>query len=387
MNLKTTSQDISNNEGKLLSLQLLRCIAVVLVVNAHAIDNQINLNIGESFQQNFYFLENFGAVGVDIFFVLSGFIISLVAKKYLRLYGFRDFLIKRLIRVLPIYWIVTLITIAFSVFTSNISSLTSVNSPNRYFLKSFFILPFFDGEYFRNPIIVQGWILSFELYFYIVVAIFLISKSKYIVVTSFLFITSLVATGMVFYNNSNVIFKFISNPINLEFVFGCIIGCIYSSKIQVSRSFSLVLNLIALIGLGVTLFVGYGDIGNHDNIVNGHLSMIRLLLWGVPCSLLVASLVFLESFVSKQIPKFLILIGDASYSIYLTQYLSLKILSDVWKSLKLTYPDVFIIISVGFSVLVGTIFYFTVEKKLINYLNRQYNCFCKKRDSLLIKSS
>jgi len=80
MNLKTTSQDISNNEGKLLSLQLLRCIAVVLVVNAHAIDNQINLNIGESFQQNFYFLENFGAVGVDIFFVLSGFIISLVAK-------------------------------------------------------------------------------------------------------------------------------------------------------------------------------------------------------------------------------------------------------------------------------------------------------------------
>jgi peptidoglycan/LPS O-acetylase OafA/YrhL len=132
MNLKTTSQDISNNEGKLLSLQLLRCIAVVLVVNAHAIDNQIDLNIGESFQQNFYFLENFGAVGVDIFFVLSGFIISLVAKKYLRLYGFRDFLIKRLIRVLPIYWIVTLITIAFSILTSNISSLTSVNSPNRY---------------------------------------------------------------------------------------------------------------------------------------------------------------------------------------------------------------------------------------------------------------
>jgi len=369
-------QDKTGSSNKLLSLQFLRCVAVILVIHAHAIDSQMSINIGDSFQQNFYFLKDFGAIGVDIFFVLSGFIISLGAKKYLRLHGFRDFLVKRLIRILPIYWIATLITIAFSIFTANTSSLTSVNSPSRYFLKSFILLPLFDGEYFRDTILVQAWTLSFELFFYIVIATFILSKSKYIVVISLSFITLLVVAGTIM-SPSNVMFKFVSNPINLEFVFGCIIGIIYSSKARISYIFSVGLISLALTMLASTLIMGYGDIASHESIVNGNLPLTRLLMWGIPCSLLVASLVFLEPYFIKYIPSILILTGDASYSIYLTQYLSLRIFTEVWKGFNLGQPDIFIVASIVFSLFIGIIFYFLIEKRLVNYLNRQYSFLVK----------
>jgi peptidoglycan/LPS O-acetylase OafA/YrhL len=84
---------------KLASIQVLRGLAAVLVVHAHAVDAQIGLGIGQSIYQQWFFLENFGAVGVDIFFVISGFIMTLTAKKFLRSNGFQDFLANSLLLV------------------------------------------------------------------------------------------------------------------------------------------------------------------------------------------------------------------------------------------------------------------------------------------------
>jgi peptidoglycan/LPS O-acetylase OafA/YrhL len=65
---------------KLGSIQFLRAIAAILVLYAHSIDLQMGYS--HSFQQDFFYWQNFGAFGVDIFFVISSFIISYSAGSY-----------------------------------------------------------------------------------------------------------------------------------------------------------------------------------------------------------------------------------------------------------------------------------------------------------------
>ena len=74
--------------SKIESLQLLRFIAAMLIVSVHL---------------NF----EFGHIGVDIFFVLSGFIIAYVTDKKTQ-----SFFINRLIRIIPFYWLITFLFIA-----------------------------------------------------------------------------------------------------------------------------------------------------------------------------------------------------------------------------------------------------------------------------------
>src|SRR5258707_13134028 len=100
------------NRPQLTSLQFLRATAAILVAYAHSIDLQ--MIYASSIQQNFYYLQNFGAFGVDLFFVISGFIISYSAERYK---GARDasaFLIHRFKRINPVYYIATLLFIAIS---------------------------------------------------------------------------------------------------------------------------------------------------------------------------------------------------------------------------------------------------------------------------------
>jgi exopolysaccharide production protein ExoZ len=97
-----------NNSARLNGIQLLRAIAVLLVIHCHILDRQIAT--GGSIQQSFFYLQDFGASGVDIFFVISGFIITLVAHPFARMEQGLPFFIKRILRVVPLYWLVSLLS-------------------------------------------------------------------------------------------------------------------------------------------------------------------------------------------------------------------------------------------------------------------------------------
>ncbi|MDP4247265.1 MAG: acyltransferase family protein, partial [Bacteroidota bacterium] len=85
------------------SIQFLRAMAALFVVYAHSIDLQMKYAI--SGEQHFFHLQNFGAIGVDIFFILSGFIISYTARSDSGLKAGRRFLLKRFLRINPVYYI------------------------------------------------------------------------------------------------------------------------------------------------------------------------------------------------------------------------------------------------------------------------------------------
>jgi exopolysaccharide production protein ExoZ len=281
-----------------------------------------------------------------------------------------------------LYWIITTVILIFS---SSVLKTSRLNV--RSILKSFLILPAFDSGWFLSPALLVGWTLAFEMYFYLVISIFTLSKSRHFLFYSFSFISLFVLAGVTFKGSTSVVFKFISNPINLEFVFGRLIGTIYPSKIRLSYLFSLCLVLLGLLCLVITIFTGYGDISEAEKIVNGDLGFLRVLLWGIPSSLLVTGFVFLEPLVSKTVPKYLIMIGDASYSIYLTHYLSMSIYKNNWKYFNFLYPDLFVLTAIAFSTAIGVAFYFVIERNLVNSMNRLYSSYCKKRDLYSTKSS
>ncbi len=364
----------SQNNQKILSIQVLRGLAAVLVIHSHAIGHQMKLNNGEAFQHQFFHLSSFGAVGVDIFFVISGFIITLVARKFVREHGCQDFFAKRLLRILPIYWALTLVELIHA-FVRH-----PERSPLSTTIKSIILLPIFDQENFIFPIISLGWTLSFELYFYLVVAVFLLFKRKNFIVQLMAFMGSLVCIGLFVPEISNPLFRFMTNPIIIEFLLGCLIGMLYLSGSRLKSNVSYGLLGIAILMFLGTIILGNGDTSRAETILIDDQAPIRLLLWGLPSAALVAGLLFLELNQRLQFNQQLILFGDASYSIYLTHYFALTVFTKFWYISRLPFPDLFIILAIIFATFVGTGFYLVVEKQLLHYLNCKYQQYCKQRD-------
>jgi exopolysaccharide production protein ExoZ len=372
---QSTHQSTPPSNPKILSIQVLRGVAALLVIHSHAIGHQMKLNNGESWQRQFFHLSSFGAVGVDIFFVISGFIITLVARKFVREHGFQDFLMKRLLRILPIYWLLTLVELTHALIRH------PERSPLSTTIKSFILLPIFDQDNYIFPIISLGWTLSFELYFYLVVAAFLLLKRKNFIIQLIAFLGSLVGIGLLVPEISNPLFKFITNPIIIEFLLGCLIGLLYLSGARLKPGISYgLLGLVALMLLGTIIF-GNGDTSRAEAILIDHKAPLRLLLWGLPSVALVAGLLFLELNQRLQFNRSWILIGDASYSIYLTHYFALTVFTKLWYIPHLPFPDLFIILAIIFATLVGIGFYLAVEKRLLHYFNSKYERYCQHRDS------
>jgi peptidoglycan/LPS O-acetylase OafA/YrhL len=306
--------------------------------------------------------------------VISGFIITLVAKKFVREHGFQDFLTKRLLRILPIYWILTLFELIHALMRH------PERLPLNTTIKSMILLPIFDQGSFIFPLISLGWTLSFELYFYLIVALFLLRKRKNFIVQLIAFMGSLVCIGLFVPEINNPLFRFITNPIVIEFLLGCLIGMLYLSGSRLKPTLSYGLLGIAFLMFLSTIIFGNGDTSRAESILIDNKAPIRLLVWGIPSAALVAGLLFLELNQRLQFNKQLILIGDASYSIYLTHYFALTLFTKFWYVSRLPFPDVFIILAIMFATLIGTGFYLLVEKKLLHYLNSKYGQYCQQRD-------
>src|SRR6185503_159586 len=163
---------------KLNSIQVLRTMAALLVVYAHAIDVQIQFSV--SYQQHFFYLGDFGAIGVDLFFVISGFIITYVADQYKGTKQGLHFLAKRFKRINPVYYLASLI--AFGVYVLHLwknAELYRIRMDKTLhsIADTLFILPP-SGAYY-NPLLALGWTLGFEWLFYLLFFLTILSGTRY----------------------------------------------------------------------------------------------------------------------------------------------------------------------------------------------------------------
>jgi exopolysaccharide production protein ExoZ len=347
---------------KIKTLQLLRAVAVLLVIYAHIIDGQP----GSPLQAQFFSLGNFGAVGVDIFFVISGFIITIISRPYANLRQPVIFLKKRLIRVIPPYWIVSAGLIIYSWLT------THYLPQKAAIAKTIFFFPFFDKTYFAIPVLYVGWTLSFELLFYVVVAICLwLAPKRYIALIILFFIGCIVLQYMF---HSSLMLVFVGNPIILEFLLGILAGILYLHPAHLPTGLLWAMMMTGIVGLIATIFTGYYDISEALPAIKGESSLLRAILWGIPSALLVAGATLLEKKEKLSAGRLWVNIGDASYSLYLTHMPALAIIYAAWNGagvINLVPPDLFIFITLVLCAMAGYLFYRLVEKPMHAWLQRK----------------
>ncbi len=288
------------------SIQFLRGFAALAVVIHHT-----GGYVKRYFEPTLLFGDKFsiGFAGVDLFFVISGFIIHFTSKNYLNNPSkLKEYLQKRFTRVYPIYWIITTILFLSSwlivlLLNKNIFSIGYPNTLSAY-TQTYLLLPL---HFAINPV---TWTLSYEIFFYLCFAILIISKRLWVIPASIL----VVSFYNIFINVPEVIevklnyFNFVFSGYNFEFMFGFLIYQFYE-KIKLSNIISVILLIFSIL---IIVLFGY-EIGDYD-------SYKRVLTFGLPSGLILLSLLNLENNDSISFPKFTLTLGDASYALYLIHF-------------------------------------------------------------------
>lgn len=319
------------------SIQYLRFIACIMVVVLH-ITKKISLNSGG--EDGYFYL---GASGVDIFFVISGFIMAYISNK--KESNGLVFIKSRIVRIYPIYAI-TLIPYIL-IFIAAPELVNSHGQPPSI-LKSITLIPFISGSYVN----MVSWTLSFEFYFYIIFAVSLFISKKAIE-TSSIIILSLLLIGVLFD------ITLIKSAIVIEFLIGMWIFKILNGR-EVKKSIA-----IAIIMLGLIL------ISTSSNTEVGGTGFDRVVYYGIPSTIIFIGFLLINQ-TTHEI-KSLSLLGAASYSIYLTHIITINAIYFLFK--KITNPSDFywfvVAIATLSSVVVGLLAYKLIEvpsSKLIRSL-------------------
>ncbi|MGP6486936.1 acyltransferase family protein [Duffyella gerundensis] len=290
-------------------VQALRGLAALSVMLFHF---RWNLNIVNTGLGDRWF--SWGATGVDLFFLISGFVITLSAQKSTPgLRGALDFLKHRARRILPAYYIILLITF----FLSGAMSIFHYPDKVLNLISALTFQPVYsnNGPFYVDDSGMYGirWTLNYEVYFYLIVGLLLILPfrgltrwlyfSVTLIVVPLILVNSFTFSA-VGYQTGIPQLNLITNPMIFLFIAGMFLGKAYP---VISALNSKVMSLLLLASLAImgTLFC-HGEFINHGIMSSGWLYLIVLT-----CA------IGAEKTIGKYIPHFLIRLGDISFSLYL----------------------------------------------------------------------
>lgn len=293
----------SKNPKSLLSIQMLRAIAVLSVGFAHL--HSVESKMGGQIIFGDWALNGF--LGVDLFFAISGFIMVFITQNQTyNIKNIHKFIGLRLFRIYPLWWLICGIVFAIYIIRPDLVYQNTISKPD--ILKSFLLIP-----QQSLPLHAIGWTLVNELYFYLVFSIFLLFKRKYLPILLALWGLITVFFAMFFLQSQNNPFVLMAlSPLNLEFIFGAITGLAYFKKFKINSKILISICVIWLIILSANNMPNPAE--------NFNSQTFRALNYSIPCALLILGLIHAEknNFIP---PKFLVFIGNISYSFYLIHVL------------------------------------------------------------------
>lgn len=278
-----------------LGVQALRAVAALMVVGQHGAQRWnvwINHISGEMDWSN-------GEAGVDLFFVISGFVMMVSAPALLgRPHPGRTFLRRRCIRIVPLYWLFTTLTVIKLSFGFSAAHRTNVSA--WHVIASYLFIPSLDDDLLPFPLLGVGWTLQFEMIFYL---LFAASLALEIAPLTVLTPTLLAIAAAGWFNNPSwpAVFRGLASPLVLEFVTGAMLGHFALRRCLPGRRMGAVLLLGGLVAIFTMPRCG----------------IWRAFCWGLPATAIVAGAVALEDFLGPNAPRWMLELGNASYSIYL----------------------------------------------------------------------
>ncbi len=302
-----------------------------------------------------------GQAGVDLFFVISGFVMVYVTVDRER--SASQFLAMRAARIIPVYWFYTL---AAALLMLLIPSIFRANELSvRHVVLSLLFVPHETASAGVSPIIKQGWTLNYEVFFYVLFAIAMAFSARRRVsyAVGVLVVFAVVGYWMLFAGISLGTADFYFQNIVLEFAFGMLIAQAFLNGLleRLRSSFGAV---VAVAGF-VAMFA-------LDPI---YTAANRSLVYGLPAAAIVVGALAFEGGVRSIRVPLLQFAGDASYSIYLVHGFPVALLRTLWRHGPLPMAGapsllLFLFIALLMVMLLGAMSYYAIERTSLKYLRR-----------------
>lgn len=363
---------------KLNSIQALRGIAAFAVFLCHV------MAIEEAHSERGAKLTDLwinGAHGVDLFFVISGFIMVWVAGDLRRgAAEAGDFLFSRATRIYPLWWlfaaamVVFFVTMKGTLWDAPRIDAAGLNGALHLF-HSFVLWP--QPE---HPVLGVGWTLVHEMYFYIAFAVLILllpARFRLYGILVWVGIVTIGALAGLSANFSNNLIELIFYPMTLQFALGALVG--YAIKAG-WRKHALV---AAIVGGAATLipFLNLDleptqalitSLGN-EGFTEMNPVWRRTVFYGIPVALLIYGLVVLELERGLRTPKFMVHLGDWSYSLYLCHTLTISAIGRVTYTLfepSLVVTTAYVILVTIGTILISALTYYYFERPSIRFFRR-----------------
>jgi exopolysaccharide production protein ExoZ len=277
------------------NVHFLRVVAALAVVYYH-IASEAGLNLPRPF----------GKFGVDLFFVVSGFIIAYIGSK-----SPDSFLLRRVIRIVPFYWTASLFV--FSIAWLFPQQLRQTQADVPHLLYSLFFIPHETAYSGMFPTLILGWTLNYEMYFYVLFAIALAFSRRFAPIICSVFLT-LIVLAIDLSGTQNKSLKFYASPIVFEFIFGIFVYYAISFIVRRAddyRPAAWFKWLLYASTLAASVFMVVQGI-------NGGFRLLRPIACGLPALFIVMGAILIEKLYNVYTKnKLLLLLGEASYILYL----------------------------------------------------------------------
>lgn len=325
---------ITVDGGKFENLQALRAFAALSVVLLHGLE--IAGSYGQA-PQLLGFFGKWGNCGVDLFFVISGFVMVYIHS--IRPRSPIAFLKARISRIVPIYWFITLSLALVSLVLPSAFRTLEIDAAHLTSSLFFFSSATSDLE----PILEAGWTLEYEMLFYALFAVALTFRNELV-----LYLLPAVVLGALAVSG-------LADWIVLEFIIGMGLAKFFVSGGKISHP------LLVLIVGATLLFAGIPFAAEAEHV--------RVLVWGIPSALIVLSVLYLPQLKNPLVT----LLGNASYSIYLVHFVALTIFYKIIAMAGLDArinADILLVFTLLAATFGGVIFYALIEKPIGSAMKR-----------------
>lgn len=323
--------------ARLVTIQYLRAFAAIAVVIAH---------VGKQLHVPF----NIGGGGVDLFFVISGFIMIVILRDDTTSAGF---MASRIRRIVPLYWMATTVMVLGTM--AGLFPRLSIDS--WHVVASYLFIPAqMGGQGPIWPILALGWTLNYEMLFYVLVALLLPLRRPVLIASALtLIFSTAIALGFWLRPTHPVLVAY-SDSIMLEFVFGAWIAVWWRSGKWWPQSIGVPAILLAILTATVAMTL--------------RLPVGRSMALGIPAALLVIGVLSLERQGGMARERVTAFLGDASYSIYLWHGLAISITAATGRVLGLSLAFTFAV-AIAAGIVAGVLSYLIVERPLLRSLGRR----------------